>query len=243
MKSQLVQKCPPFYQNLLSINQSLNKRNQELLVKIGEQDVQLEALNRSIVELTQLSCSSKGCEVKTFIQKDEFFKDFTVNVDTTQFQVHKLLLAARSPTLAEMLRNNPQAENLNLVDISVDIFDLILKFLYTEKLPVDDCDYLKLFAAAGQLKIEELKNYAAEKFYENVNSQNALEVLNLGNKYRHDGLRQKAFEEVKRKYQKIEFKDEWSEQTEKIVRIIEGFKLKEEEMRKVEERFQQMMSE
>ena len=61
------------------------------------------------------------------------FKDFSIKIEDREFKVHKFLLAARSPTLAEMIKNNPDADELQLVDISVEIFEKILKYLYVSK--------------------------------------------------------------------------------------------------------------
>ena len=90
--------------------------------------------------LNKLQYSSKSgllSDLKTFIN-DENLKDFKVIIDDQEFHVHKLLLTIRSPTLAEILRNNPDAENLNLIDIPAGIFNKILTYLYTDELPDDD---------------------------------------------------------------------------------------------------------
>jgi len=177
-------------------------------------------------------------DIQTFIQTDTF-KDFRIQIDDQEFPVHKFLLAARSPTLAEILKNNPEVENLNLVDISVEIFEIILKFLYTDELPGDDgTNFLHLFAAAGKLRIQELKNYAATKLIDNIEEENVLEVLNLSNKYEHEELRQKSFEQIKKNYPKIIFKDKWESETEIVTKIIEVFKKKEEAIKKLEEEFE-----
>ncbi|KAL7013176.1 hypothetical protein ACKWTF_015234 [Chironomus riparius] len=82
----------------------------------------------------------------------------------SKVKIHEFLLAARSPILAEILKSNPEVENLNLVEISVEIFKIILKFLYTDELPGGNgTNVLNLFAAAGKLKIEELKNFLGTK--------------------------------------------------------------------------------
>jgi len=61
--------------------------------------------------------------------------------------------------MAEIFRNNPEAANLNLVDIPVDIFEIILKFLYTDELPDEnETNFVQLFVAANRLQIKELKN-------------------------------------------------------------------------------------
>jgi len=163
------------------------------------------------------------------IVKDESTKDFKIIIDNREFPVHKFLLAARSPTLAEVLRKNSDVQNLNLVDISVEIFEKILK------LPGDQgTDFLQLFSAAGRLKIKELKDYAAKKVINIVGSENALEVLSLSNKYEHDGLMQKAFQEIKKKYPESKFKDELISDRDKVEKFIEFLKKIEEAEKSIE---------
>ena len=177
-------------------------------------------------------------DIKAFLQ-DETTKDFLIQIDDHEFPVHKFLLAARNPTLAELLKNNPEVESLNLVDISVEIFEIILKFLYTDELPGDDgTNFLHLFAAAGKLKILDLKEYAAIKVTYTIDKDNALEVFKLSNKYEDDALRMKAFNELKKIYSKLIFKDEWAVNPEKVSKIVDMYKKKEEAMRKIEEEFE-----
>jgi len=173
-------------------------------------------------------------DLKTFIQ-DETKKDFRIIIEGREFPLHKFLLAARSPTLAEILKNNPEVENLNLVDISVEIFEIILKFLYTDELPVSNTtNFLHLFAAAGKLKIQELKEYAASKLLNMMDAENVLEIFNISTKYEHYELKIKAFNQIRAKYPKVDIKDEWITDGENIEKLIKFFKKMEEAEKSLE---------
>ncbi|CAG9811160.1 unnamed protein product [Chironomus riparius] len=176
-------------------------------------------------------------DIKAFTL-DDTTKDFQIQIDKHDFPVHKFLLAARSPTLAELLKNNPEVENLNLVDISVEIFEIILKFLYTDELPGDDeTNFLHLFAAAGKLKIKKLMNFAANKLNDMIDEENVLEIFKIACKYEQQELKQKAFGLIKEKYPKSKFKDEWIDDAEKVEKLIEFLKKMEE----MEKSFEDMM--
>jgi hypothetical protein len=175
--------------------------------------------------------------VKNYIQDDRF-KDFIVHIGDREFPVHKFLLAARSPTLADILLNNPNHEKLNLVGIPADIFETILQYIYTDELPCEEVDFAELFAAAGYLKMEVLKDYAAVNSYIQINRANAIDVLKLSIKYEHSDLKEKSFDRIKREYPKINFKDSWANKPEYIVKVIEKFEQKEIEIKKLEEKFQ-----
>ncbi|KAL7013211.1 hypothetical protein ACKWTF_015266 [Chironomus riparius] len=151
--------------------------------------------------------SSLSVDLTAFIQNDTN-KDFKVVIGSQEFPIHKFLLAARSPTLAELLKNNPQAEDLKLSDVSAEIFEIILKFLYTDELPGDDgTDFLQIFAAAGKLKIKELENYAADKVIDQIDGINAIDIFRLGCKYKNYEMKQKAVNKIKEKYPKMNFMD------------------------------------
>jgi len=228
-------------QRLTATEENLNQTMQDLRVALEEskqstQDVKklCETVEKEFEAFKKEKMINDGTDeqsgtIKSFIQNDEIFKDFKIQIDDRDFVVHKILLAARSPTLAEALRKVPDAQNLNLVDISVEIFEKILNYLYTDEFPGNSgTDFLQLFSAAGQLKIEELKDYAAKKVINNVGSENALEVLNLGNKCGHNGLIKKAFQEIKRKYPDCKFKDELISDRDKVDKFIEFMKKIEE---------------
>ena len=182
-------------------------------------------------------------DLRRFMQ-NENIKDFKIIIDEKEFLVHKFLLAARSPTLAETFSNNLGVDSLNLVDISVEIFEIILKFLYTDELPrEDETNFLHLFTAAGRLRITELMNFAAEKILNEIDVLDVLEVFYLANRYGHDGLIQKSFEQVKKKYTKIEFHDEWATEPEKVTKVISALKKKEDAVRKLENEFENLIME
>jgi len=182
-------------------------------------------------------------DLKAFIE-DENSKDFKILIKDREFLVHKMLLAVRSPVLSEILRNNPEATNLNLVDIPVDIFEVILKFIYTDELPGEnETNFVQLFVAANRLQIKELKNYASGRISSQISETNALDILSMSNKYDQDELKHKSFEKIKKKYPKIEFKDEWASNPEKVTKIIEGFIKMEQGMKKLEDEFKSLMTE
>jgi len=151
-------------------------------------------------------------DIKDLLQDDKF-KDFEITVGDEKFHVHKFLLIARCPTLTEIFRNDPDIECINFTDITTDIFKLVLDFIYTDKFPRgDDINYLQLFTAASKLKIVELQNFTATKVVNQINEENALNVLKISNKYNHDWLRQQTFNQIKKIYPNVELEDEWVKQ-------------------------------
>lgn len=202
--------------------------------KVEKLEIQNQ-FQKKIDELTQKLQTGLIENIKSFIN-DENSKDFKIQIDDKEFKVHKFLLAARSPVLAETFKNNPQVESLKLIDISENIFEQILNFIYTDELPDDDTDYLQLFASAGKLKIEDLKNFAASKLLNEITPENSFEVFKLSNKYDHNELRMAAFNKIQNKYAKIKFNANWETDPEKVSAIVEKFRKKENEIKELQEK-------
>lgn len=136
-------------------------------------------------------------ELKKIVE-DENCKDFTVFIEGKEFKVHKLLLADHSPVLAELIDNKIVTDRLNLMNISAETFQEIYNFIYTEATTnSEDINFIHLFAAAGRLKMEKLKNFAAEKLMTKINDQNAHEISILSIEYKNENLYQRSFEVIK----------------------------------------------
>ena len=119
-----------------------------------------------------------------------------------------------------------------------------MKFLYSDELlREDEINPLHLFATAGRLQITELKDFAVENIMNQIDSFNIHEVFQLANKYGHDELVQKSFEEIKKKHPKIEFHEELATDPEKVAKVIEALRRKEEAIRKIENEFENLVME
>lgn len=165
-------------------------------------------------------------DLKKIIQSSHEFKDFTIKIGDDEFKVHKLILAARSSVLKEMIQNNIDAKSLHLVDITVEIFREILNFIYTDELPTNEnIDYEQLFIVTKRLNIELLMKNAAEKLITKVNADNALELLAISNKHNIDGLRRKSFNKIKKMLENESIDDNLATQ---IELLEEALKLKKE---------------
>ncbi|CAG9807258.1 unnamed protein product [Chironomus riparius] len=221
--------------NFIQENQVLKKSEVKLNREITDlkRSLEREKSKKSNLNFPHPSCFCN--ELKEALKDENNFKDFTIMIENEEIHVSKLLLAARSPVLAKILHDNPNADSFNLVDISVQTFKEILKYLYTDKLQFDEItNSMHLFAAAHRLKIKKLKDIVAMNISNSITPENALEILILSNRYEHDKLRQNAFNEVKKNYPKIEFKEEFALQPEKVTQIVDAFKFKEQKLLRIE---------
>lgn len=163
------------------------------------------------------------------------FKDFTIRIADENFKVHKFILAARSPVLAEMMKENFSAESLSLENIPVEIFKELLKFFYGGKVEINERNAKEIFMAAGRLKMKELQDISSKILVNLVSESNAVEMLKLSNKYNHEELREKSFEEIQKFFNDKPLKSELAYDYEKVFKLIEAKKKIDEMMKSLED--------
>lgn len=237
IKDELAAKYPQSY--VQKLNDLVNQLKQENK-KLKEESEKQEAEKR--IPIIQPE-SELIRDLKNFLQSEKH-KDFTININDEEFHVHKFILAARSPTLADIFLKSPDAENLNLVDICPATFKQILIYIYTDELPTEkNLNYLDLFAVTGRLQIKALQDFAAMQISARISTDNVLDIFELSVKYEHAVLKRKTFDEIKKKYSKFQLKDELLLQPSKLKKIIESLRKKEEEMRKFEKELEMLVME
>jgi hypothetical protein len=140
----------------------------------------------------------------------------------------------RSETFADLIKNNPDANELILDGTPVEIFEVIYLFIYTDEAPKDPKNAQEIFAAASKLKIKKLKEIYAKILIEKVENEKNLEelwkIFNLGVKFEFEELKLKAFGEIKGNFGE-NLKDDFLNDPEKLKKIIEAKLTLEEQLR------------
>ncbi|EXX65416.1 uncharacterized protein OCT59_025346 [Rhizophagus irregularis] len=114
--------------------------------------------------------------------KDDEYYDITIEVgedpNVKIFRAHKNVVCYRSPYLRRILASNNRNRNNNtndlvhirLPDISSEIFQIILEYIYGGILSLnvnDASDFIKVLAAADELHLQELVDYLQNYLIEN----------------------------------------------------------------------------
>ncbi|KAG5675445.1 hypothetical protein PVAND_005349 [Polypedilum vanderplanki] len=131
-------------------------------------------------------------DIKNAIRNDDL-KDFTINVRTRQFKGHKFILASRSQVFAEIFKNNKDADNLKLNNVSPEVFQIVFDFIYTNELPnLDEDTLVQIITISEQLKIKILTKHVEEELLMMVNTENVSKMLKLSEKFNLKKLKQKS---------------------------------------------------
>lgn len=127
----------------------------------------LDTIDGSLDLLSSLSALRSSSE----------FCDFTFIVDGKEFKVHRNILAARSTGFCEIFQSQLDSATL---DVSAEIFEMLLDFIYTAKLPerVKLCDLFMLLKIGEQYEIKMLVKACSKILigYSRRLPQNALQV-------------------------------------------------------------------
>lgn len=118
-----------------------------------------------------------------------------------QYKTHKIILAAHSPVLREMIKNSTS----QFIDSSDNDMELLLQFIYTgtiKDILTQDC--MKLLEIADKFKIHNLFLLTQNAIYEQIDEKNAIEIAIISEKYELDDLQQNVFNFIKNKPEVLE---------------------------------------
>lgn len=145
------------------------------------------------------------------LSKLDDYKDFTIKVEDREFRVHKFVFAARSLTFAEVIKENLNADFLELHDIPIELFKCILSYVYTDKI-TDNVNVHEIFEAAGNLKIRGLMDLTEELLMSSIENEENLDllhnILDLAGRFERDNLKLKASEVIKKHFEMKMLKEE-----------------------------------
>lgn len=106
-------------------------------------------------------------------------------IDGRKFRVHKHILKAHSSVFTTMLMPEKRQNQIHIIEMDSNVFDLMLKFMYTKQFK-KNIDYhvaVDLLAAADRYQLEELKIICAQALQSTITLDNFRELLDLANQY------------------------------------------------------------
>lgn len=132
--------------------------------------------------------------------EDKKYTDFTILADGKEFSVHKNVLAVQCPFFASLLKTDDKVKASNKYEITVSGYEVVEDFLY--------CLYtgeikrvghsVELFNLAATFNDEELKKEFELIACTNINNDNALKALFIGNAHESVKIIESAFNILKK---------------------------------------------
>ena len=115
---------------------------------------------------------------------NNIFTDIKLNVGGTIFSVHKCVLYCNSPMLKNMLTSetaDKYKEEIELKELDVDNFRLVLHYMYTEKIKITRQNVVGILTICDYLEMQDLRQFCLSILEKILDSKNAIEIRNKGN--------------------------------------------------------------
>ena len=120
------------------------------------------------------------------------FCDVAFHVEQKQYLAHANVLAASSPYFDSVLKDEHETQtgrqHLNVTCQGLEVFEILLDYLYTGKVVIDRDNVSELLRLANHFAIYKLKNYCSEYLERNLHVSNSLGVLGLAERCSLPGL-------------------------------------------------------
>lgn len=146
--------------------------------EIIEPDINLQATNNLICDFNAL-------------YENKLHADFKFILKGKTFLVHKSILAARSPVFAAMFRHQTkeaQEQKAEIIDFDANVFEEMLRFIYTGRAPNIEKLVEKLLAISDKYCIKDLKLFCSHIIFKNLCPENAIETLILADNFNDTDL-------------------------------------------------------
>jgi len=140
--------------------------------------------------------------------------DVSFIVDGKEIKAHKAILSARSPVFAAMLLSGMKesAENrVEIDDIAPDIFEALLRFIYTDRIDLTTINTKDLLAAANKYLLPLLKFQCQRFLSESINIENCVELLALADLHNAEHLKKSALNFTRRYHAEIIQTEGWKD--------------------------------
>lgn len=102
---------------------------------------------------------------------------FTIIVENESFAINKTCIACQSDFVKFIIESNPDADTLELVNVSVATFKEIVRFLHTGILPRQDSNLIEVYEACCRLQMATLMSITAEMIKSSMNEKSTYDIL------------------------------------------------------------------
>ncbi|KAK0161324.1 hypothetical protein PV327_009805 [Microctonus hyperodae] len=164
---------------------NINAFNDELIIECNIDlfsSPVLYSKNNYVLKINSNICT----DFEKLFNKREF-ADMTFILNNERIKAHKTILIARSEVFSAMFSHEMKEQSKNeaiINDISAEVFEKMLEYIYTDKVTNLDALASELLYAADKYALEGLKEQCGMSLWKKINVNNAADILVLA--YRHN---------------------------------------------------------
>lgn len=153
-----------------------------------------DALTIPVENISNSSQSQLGQDLENLYGSKENC-DITIIVGNTRFEAHKLILSVRSPVLAAAFTHDmieKKSNEVSITDIDPEIFEKVLRYIYTDQVSDLEVVAAKLLEAADKYQLLSLKKLCEEALMRSSNRENIVEIVVLADRHSAQNLKDYA---------------------------------------------------
>lgn len=174
--------------------------------------VEPNPLSKVPTEVTEENRKVIG-DLDTLLESGKF-SDVTLVIGDEQFNVHKAILAARSPVLETMFTEETlelAKGTFELTDVAVAIAGDFLRYIYTGLVPPLNEEHGKdVFIAANKYQLESLKIIAEDALCFNLTIETVVDILLLSDTYNSSKIKSKCIKYITENARQVMATEAWA---------------------------------
>ena len=121
------------------------------------------------------------------------YTDVVIKCKDKTFDVHRVIIASQSSFFKSKLeRWDTDDRSIDMSDLDPQIVEVIIKFMYAEKIPNIDTLAPELLAASEQYQLSALKNLCEKTMIKKLTDSSALSLLKLAISHNAHNLQAKV---------------------------------------------------
>lgn len=145
---------------------------------------------------------------------NEKYSDVVFDIRGQQFKAHKNILSARSSVFSEMFQHEglEASHQVNIQDIDPEVFQEVLRFIYTGHVPSTKMDALGLglLAAGEKYLLKNLKNACEKHLVNSLSAENCVEFIMVARSSCADYLKKNALDFLRRFSHEVRATNAWN---------------------------------
>jgi len=201
---------PRGHENAIFIDEEFYENNWSgdltLVCEMSVQETYIESKQKQCLQITD--------DLKNAFQEKNSF-DVTVNCGDVSFKCSKFMLTARSRVFKAMFQHDTMENQTNVVnieDIEPKVLEEMLLYIHTGDSPNIKDLAKELLAAADYYQLDELKNRCQSYLSDALDTDNAISILILSDKYSASNLKKDALKFISENMKSISASSDWKKE-------------------------------
>lgn len=178
----------------------------------GKLTVQCEAIYKDEATDKEKHSADVPSVLLLSLFEDSKYSDCILAVSGKEFHAHKAILSVRSPVFDAMFSQEFREKTENKVeipDISVEVFELLLRGIYTGRLSSLEKHAEELLAATNKYQVDDLKTQCTQCLISRITSKSVISLLLLADMHHSTELKSECIKYITANLASVQATEGW----------------------------------